>query len=334
MTLIGNLGIRQAAWGLALAVFVLGGLWAQAAVAAGPATVSHTVAGSAAKAKQIRQFWTPHRMRQAEPMDVQVSQRQVSRAAATSAPTPRRGHPITIPPSLPKGSPAGTPNTKAQVVSDPTVYPYSTQGKLFFQWQGSEYVCSATVVNSLSKRVIFTAGHCEFDEGTWSRNVEFVPGYHNGDAPFGTFVASKLYSTPGWIQGGNPAFSWDMSAAVLRGTQPVANVVGSRGIKFNQVRQQSFVSFGYPAAFPFDGEKLWRCPSPYRGLDTFSDPPYTQWITCNMTGGSSGGGWIIQTAYLNSVNSYGYRDEPNRMYGPYFGPAAATLYNKVKNLQP
>lgn len=314
-------------------MFLLAGLWTQSATAAGPETVvSHSVARSAAKAKQIRQFWTPQRMRRAEPLDVQVSHRQVARASGTSAAGMRRGHPISIPPSLPKGSPAGTRVTKAQAVPDPTIPPYRTQGKLFFQSGASGYVCSATVVNTPTKRVIFTAGHCEVDGGVWSRNVAFVPGCHNGVRPYGTFVASKLYSIQGWIQ--NENFSYDMSAAVLRGPTPVANVVGSRGIRFNQARQQSFVSFGYPAAFPFDGERLWRCPSPFMGLDNTTNAPQTQWITCNMTGGSSGGGWIVQAAYLNSVNSYGYNGQPNRMYGPYFGPAAANLYNAIKSQAP
>ena len=53
-----------------------------------------------------------------------------------------------------------------------------------------------------------------------------------------------------------------------------------------------------------------------------------------MTNGSSGGGWIIQKQYLNGVNSYGYNRYPNRMYGPYFGNQARTLYNAVKYTVP
>jgi len=218
------------------------------------------------------------------------------------------------------------------VINDPTTYPYRTQGKLFFRSGGGAYVCSATVVNTPTKRVIFSAGHCAVDGGVWSRNVAFVPGYHNGVRPYGTFVATKLYSINGWIN--NENFSYDISAAVLGGTQPVASVVGSRGIKWNLPRQQQFVSFGYPAESPFDGEKLWSCPSPFRGQDATTTDPRTQWITCNMTGGSSGGGWIVQGAYLNSVNSYGYVGVNNRMYGPYFGDAAQGLYNAVKNQAP
>jgi hypothetical protein len=48
-------------------------------------------------------------------------------------------------------------------------------------------------------------------------------------------------------------------------------------------------------------------------------------IDCDMTGGSSGGGWIAGGS-LVSVNSYGYATLPNVMFGPYQGSVAQGLY--------
>jgi hypothetical protein len=45
-----------------------------------------------------------------------------------------------------------------------------------------------------------------------------------------------------------------------------------------------------------------------------------------MTGGSSGGGWIVGSS-VYSVNSYGYTNQPDVMYGPYQGDVAQSLYN-------
>jgi V8-like Glu-specific endopeptidase len=325
---------RRAALVSALALFAFALVLApRAAAGAGPAAVqSHSIATSAAQVKRIKQYWTPRRMRQATPVDDTVSRGEVAHTASAATPRPA-SRATAIPPTLGRApSPSNAKVPKANLISDPTVYPYRTQGKVFFRWKGGAYVCSATVVNTPSLRVIFSAGHCAVDEGTWSKNFAFVPGYHNGYRPYGTYVATKLYSINGWID--NENFSYDMSAAVLGGTKKVGAVVGSRGITFNAARQQSFVSFGYPAGFPFSGERLYNCPSPYRGQDNTTTNPRTQWITCNMTGGSSGGGWIIQGQYLNSVNSYGYNGLPNRMYGPYFGAAAQNLYNQVKNQAP
>jgi V8-like Glu-specific endopeptidase len=318
-----------------LAIAGLAALWASETAAANPAAVqSFSAANSAAKIKQIKHYWTPQRMRNATPLRATPTRREVARAAHSTARTSARGKVKAVPPTLGRAASGDVerPIPYATPITNPTVYPYRTQGKVFFKSGGGNYVCSATVVNTPTKRVIFSAGHCVIEKGVVSTNFAFVPGYHNGVRPYGTFVATRLYSVNGWIQSEN--FSYDISAAVLGGPKQVATVVGSRGIKFNLPRQQNFVSFGYPAAPPFNGSTLYSCPSPYHGQDPTTTNPRTQWITCNMTGGSSGGGWIVQNQYLNSVNSYGYKSQPNRMYGPYFGSAAVNLYNGVKNQAP
>jgi hypothetical protein len=51
-------------------------------------------------------------------------------------------------------------------------------------------------------------------------------------------------------------------------------------------------------------------------------------IDCDMTGGSSGGGWIAGGSVV-SVNSYGYTTLPNVMFGPYQGSVAQSLYTQA-----
>ena len=51
-------------------------------------------------------------------------------------------------------------------------------------------------------------------------------------------------------------------------------------------------------------------------------------IDCDMTGGSSGGGWIAGGG-VASVNSYGYSTLPNVMFGPYQGSVAQSLYTQA-----
>jgi V8-like Glu-specific endopeptidase len=332
MTRQGSTSTMKAVAALVIAVAAMAALWASAAAASPTSVKSLPGADSASEAKEIKEYWTSRRMRNATPLDVTVTRRDVAQGARATAANDGRGEVISVPPSNGAGEITGEVKVPmATIISNPSVYPFRTQGKVFFNQGGGSYVCSATTVNSATKRVIFTAGHCLVDERQASYNVAFVPGYKNGARPYGTFVATKLYSINGWIN--NRDFSYDIAAAVIGGSRKVGQVVGTRGIKFNLPRQQNFVSFGYPAASPFNGQQLYKCPSPYKGQDR-SGNPRPQWITCNMTGGSSGGGWIVQNAYLNSVNSYGYDSQPNRMYGPYFGSAAAGLYNAVKNLAP
>jgi hypothetical protein len=53
-------------------------------------------------------------------------------------------------------------------------------------------------------------------------------------------------------------------------------------------------------------------------------------IPCDMTGGSSGGGWIVGSE-VRSVNSYTYKSVRNVMFGPYQSAAARGLYTAASS---
>ena len=187
---------------------------------------------------------------------------------------------------------------------------------MFFTLGGSDYVCSGTALLSGNKSVVWTAGHCVNEgPGAFATNWQFVPAYKDGSAPLGAYVAENLFTTSAWGNSGD--FSYDLGAAVVApaGGTALTDRVGGRGIAFNSARSQTYQSYGYPAAPPFDGERLWRCTSPLQTSDTGANPA-TLGIGCDMTGGSSGGGWIVGSNVV-SVNSYGYDNQPDVMYGPY-----------------
>ena len=209
-----------------------------------------------------------------------------------------------------------------------TTYPASTHGKVFFTLGGSNYVCSGTAVNSSNRSVVWTAGHCLNEgPGAFATNWAFVPAYRDGSRPFGTWTARTLMTTSAWANSGD--ISYDVGAAVMNtsGGSALTDVTGGRGIAFNYNRNQYYTSFGYPAAPPFTGERLWVCESQLETSDP-STSPQTMGIGCDMTGGSSGGGWIVGND-VYSVNSYGYLTQPNVMYGPYQGTVAQSLYNQA-----
>ena len=114
------------------------------------------------------------------------------------------------------------------------------------------------------------------------------------------------------------------------------DLIGARGIAFNQTRNQTFEAYGYPAEdgntilLPpnFDGERLWLCRAPRSANDSPAPGagPETMEIGCDMTGGSSGGAWVIGNELVNSVTSYGYQFDVGHLYGPYFGTTAEELY--------
>lgn len=219
------------------------------------------------------------------------------------------------------GGGGGTSDASRYAVPTPYSGDMRKNGKVFLTIGGSNYVCSGTAVTaSTGVNLVWTAGHCVTDgPGTDATNFMFVPAYRNGVEPDGRWAFTSLDSTPGWEGQGVNRFRYDVGAArvtkVGDASATFTGTIGTRSISFGQnPTGQRIVSYGYPAAGKFDGQSQYACASPFRRWDTiaFLDPMQ---ITCDMTGGSSGGGWILDlngTQFgdgggpLISVNSYGY----------------------------
>ena len=292
----------------------------------------------------VRAYWTRERMRSTTPLDLaggpapfadQVSPgrgaeprwvlpSEPTRARATAAPATSLRQPSTL-----RKTAAPIPYTRTEIV-DPSVPPFRTHGKLFgITGGGIAYDCSATAVSSQNRSVVFTAGHCVFDETGWARFLEFVPGYRAASAPFGEWPALGAQAPSRWTSFFSASF--DLAAIVVAPRSDGArleDLIGGRGIAWNIARNQQFDAFGYPGTPPFDGERLYLCDSVY-GWDDIGEPPPPMAIGCDMKEGSSGGGWIVRDNYLNSNISHGYPREPEVVYGPYFGEAAGSVYQSA-----
>jgi V8-like Glu-specific endopeptidase len=303
--------------------------------------------------KRITSYWTPRRMRRAVPVSVEPPAPGAS--ATTGAPPEPSSDPILIAGQLPGGSAAAAapggdvasgrgarsvrsgdpiPFTSAEL-TDTTSYPTRTHGNVFFKFGSFKYTCSATVVESRTQSVVMTAGHCVHAggrKGRWATNWLFAPGYQDQVAPFGTWTAQRLFTTKGWRK--HVRFADDIGAAALQPNaagQTVESVVGSRGIAFNLPRYQAYRAFGYPVepGPKFDGESLWTCDSEFGYTDPFPERKGVpqSGIGCDMGGGSSGGSWVVDDAYVNSSNSFGYSFIKDVLFGPYYGDLAAKVYN-------
>ena len=273
---------------------------------AGPAEARVEQKTVTESASSIESYWTAERMRAAIP-----AEQRFGGAAA-------------------RAENAALPWTSEEITTPYTQAPTSTHGKVFFTLAGNDYVCSGTALLSGNKSVVWTAGHCVNEgPGAFATNWQFVPAYKDGSAPLGVYTAQNLYAPTAWANAGD--FSYDLGAAVVgpASGSTLTDRVGGRGIAFNYNRSQNFQSYGYPAAPPFTGERLWRCNSPLQTSDNSANPA-TMGIGCDMTGGSSGGGWIVG-ASVYSVNSYGYDNQPDVMYGPYQGSVAQSLYNAASS---
>ncbi|WP_248960413.1 trypsin-like serine peptidase [Sphaerisporangium perillae] len=330
---------------------------------AAPRPIVHNAADSTSEQRVVKQFWTPAKMAAAKPLDLVRSRN----GRTTTAPSGGKGGTAIVPqapgshaakpaaapvtpttPPPPPATPSASPSATATPATPSSVLAarssgaawttggtiVKTEGRVFFTYQGRSASCSGTAVTSANKSVVVTAGHCVKLGGAFHTNWAFVPGYSAGSRPYGTWVATSLLTTPQWNS--SEDMNYDMAAAVVAplNGQRLVDVVGGQGVAFNQPRGRQMYAFGYPAASPYDGSKLIYCSG--RVFNDFLIST-DQGLTCDMTGGASGGGWFLSfdestgAGTLNSVNSFKYNFASYWMFGPYFGPEAQAVYTAAQN---
>lgn len=273
------------------------------------AATAQAATSARAEVERVEHFWTPARMANARPLEYNLG--------------PHGGNSfLGAPPALAIGSNAST------LVPNPTEAPNTVNGRVFLRQGRFLAFCSGTAINSPSRSLVLTAGHC-VDSGPENghRNVrssflEFVPAYTDDTAPFGAFVAihGKVFAPKQWTAIGIPNF--DLGAFQTRPNAEGVNVADAVGggatIAMDLDRHQKFQSFGYPG----ESKRMKTCLSPYIGDDILTSRlpgPTTQAIRCHWPPGSSGGGWLINGGTeIDGITTYFHRRDFKRAFGPYF----------------
>jgi V8-like Glu-specific endopeptidase len=282
----------------ALVLACLAAALAPAAGALASARLHPTRAAAKGGAARTARHWTPARMRAARPLDEAGAARLTASASFAQ-------------------------------VTEPTAPPFAVNGRLFVRQGKEEGFCSATAIDTPSRSLVLTAGHCVNSgpkppngHSVWSSLLEFIPAYSGDTAPFGAFVAHRkhVYALKQWVRFGNPNF--DVGAVVVganaEGVDVADAVGGGAAIATDLSRRQNFQTFGYP------GHTRWMegCDSPYVGDDalTYRVPgPPTIAIRCHWIPGASGGGWLIdEGAEIDGLTSYGKQGDGRHTFGPYF----------------
>jgi hypothetical protein len=287
---------------------------------AAAAGLSSTVVGSRLESapEEALGAWTESELREAEP----------------AKPPVRPGEAF----DLPDFGDASTSLADGEFLpSDIDQAPLRAHGKVFFRVGEDNYVCSGTVVNSRGRNVVLTAGHCVYniDRSQYVDELIFIPAY-DGNAPesepFGRWAAAAVFTSRQYAEQGR--LTHDIGAVVMQ--ERIQDTVGSRRIAFDlDPTRRPFTIYGYPAAPspPYDGKIMIGCRSQVTGRDWLGGKPFPIAAEpCDMAGGSSGGGWITSSGYLNSVVSYGYcepevsQDFCGTTFGPFFTDQAKAIY--------
>ncbi|MFC9329291.1 trypsin-like serine peptidase [Kitasatospora sp. NPDC057015] len=281
----------------------------------------------------VKDFWNPDKMGDSKPADP-------------------------APPATPPAAGSGANDPEPPVVkATPVARPYTKQpsGKVFFSAEGGRGNCSATVIADPAhpgkSNLVWTAGHCvhQGKGGGFYKDLVFVPAYNDSGAssggkkapldqlaPLGTWWADKVVPSPQWTAegGGTGDAANQYDFAVMRvhnqngGGKSLEETVGSAvPVWFDAPRETLAVAaWGYPLVKPFDGQELYRCDGGKPSRLTF-DPkrPSMMTIGCNMTQGSSGGGWFAtmpdgRTALISNT-SIGTQEHTS-LSGPYLETVA------------
>lgn len=205
------------------------------------------------------------------------------------------------------------PFTSSRVDTNPALYktsrlyPYRATGKLYFNIGSSTYVCSASLIKP---GVIVTAAHCvaDFGESTFFSNFEFHPAKFNNYSKTGTWgwanatVLSSYYDGTDSCEVSGIVCENDVALIKLAGRKSNTYYPGHRlgwygygwdGYGFTDthfgVSGAQISQLGYPASHD-NGLKMQRNDS--LGY-TDSSVSNNTIIGSRLTGGSSGGPWLV-----------------------------------------
>lgn len=192
--------------------------------------------------------------------------------------------------------------------------------------------------------------------GGWYLNIAFVPAYNDQGrseselrnasaaqiAPYGEWWADWASTSNEWIAGGDETGGagapYDYALLHVKpaqGSKSLEETVGNAlDVDFSapSARDVSTMgAWGYPAAPPYNGLKMFKCVDRPGRLSLSPSLPTMYRIGCTMTGGSSGGGWFrVVGGKTELVSNTSIGPAGNTwLAGPQLGRGAQALYENM-----
>ena len=253
-----------------------------------------------------REFWTASRMEQAT----------AAKATAAKATAGQGG-------VRAGGPPPGTP-TATSFGGVPTI------GALFYTTGSAAHFCTASVVDSNRENLIVTAAHCVYTSG-YSVNIEFVPGYHKGYRPYGTWLIQAVVVAKGWRQRHDPDLDFAFLTVVPPGGsgRPIQRVTGGLRLGIDRGYNHWIRLIGYNDT----GADPVRCAN-----HSFEFRAGQMGFYCHgFRDGTSGGPWVIGLTSRGAGTLFGViggyaegGDYDWASYSPAFGASALALYRQAE----
>jgi V8-like Glu-specific endopeptidase len=205
-------------------------------------------------------------------------------------------------------------------------------GALFEHSASGDHFCTASVVSSPGKDLLITAAHCiNGGKGSKGYNGEivFIPGYRDGQEPFGVWTPAKLLVAPQWADSSDPDF--DVGFVVLKphDGENIQRVLGANRLGTDLGYQYLVHVTGYPNS----------ADAPITCINWTSRLSDTQLrFECSgYTGGTSGSPWVTRFSSRSRTGTIvgvigGYQEggtSPSVSYSVRFGPGIQQLYQRA-----
>jgi V8-like Glu-specific endopeptidase len=203
-------------------------------------------------------------------------------------------------------------------------------GALFYGPQPTgKHFCTASVVHSPGGDLVLTAAHCVHGTGS---NLIFVPKYHAGAAPYGSWQVRAIYIQKGWLDGQNPQDDYAFLAIRPRtqNGEPVSlqSVVGANYLSVDRRYGLTTQVIGYPDA---SNDPI-TCTN-----HTYDHDGYPGFACRGYTDGTSGGPFLVAVSrrtgegevdgVIGGLHQGGC--DPQFSYSAYFTSAVTSLYRRA-----
>src|SRR5487761_1102382 len=199
-------------------------------------------------------------------------------------------------------------------------------GALFNETAGklAAHFCTASVVDSPHGDLAITAAHCVTGA---TGQIAFVPGYANGNEPYGVWEVTRVFTDPAWQASQDPADDvafLQLSATV--GSAPIESVTGAEHVAAGEAASGLVQVIGYPDTAD---QPAWCV----NWTKLFS-PTQLEFDRGGYTDGPSGGPFLADVSaasghgtIIGVIGGYGRGGAtPQVSYSSAFGTAVAALY--------
>ncbi|MEU1624205.1 hypothetical protein ABZ746_02440 [Streptomyces sp. NPDC020096] len=193
-------------------------------------------------------------------------------------------------------------------------------GALFNGGLNGAHHCTASVVDSPGGDLIVSAAHC-----LGSTSDVFVPGYHDGTAPYGVWRLQRIVVDAQWSASSDQDHDVAFAVVAPQDGRTIQSVAGGYALGIGQGTSRPVTMTGYPETTQ----------TPITCTNSISAYGSSQLrIYCTgFTGGTSGSPWVVGAGPGTVIGVIGgYQqggDTPDVSYSVAFGSNVQSLYDQA-----